>query len=73
MTLLIIDDLPEEIEQHLYAFLAQRPGWTQTRMLQSALSLFLMQNGINDRAVAQAYLGAMFGEQAKAQAEGGAK
>lgn len=69
MTLLIINDLPEEIEQHLHSFLAQRPDWTQTRMLQSALSLFLMQNGINDRAVSQAYLGAMFGEQAK----GGAK
>ena len=73
MTLFIIDDLPEEIEQHLHSFLSQRPDWTQTRILQSALSLFLMQNGINDRAVSQAYLGAMFGEQAKAQAEEGAK
>ena len=76
MTLLMIDDLPEEIEQHLHVFLTQRPDWTQTRILQSALSLFLMQNGVNDRAVSRAYLQAMFGKQAQTQtqqAQGGVR
>ena len=54
------DDFPEEISQHLQAFLTERPGWTQERILQSALSLFLLQNGVSDRAVSQLYLQAMF-------------
>ena len=60
MIVLSADNLPEEISQHLQAFLLERPGWTQTRILQSALSLFLLQNGIRDRAVSQLYLQAMF-------------
>ena len=60
MIVLSADDLPEEISQHIQAFLLERPDWTQTRILQSALSLFLLQNGISDRAVSQLYLQAMF-------------
>lgn len=58
--ILSADDLPEEISQHLQTFLSKRPGWTQTRILQSALSLFLLQNGVNDQAVSELYLQAMF-------------
>ena len=54
------DDFPEEISQHLQTFLTERPEWTQERILQSALSLFLLQNGVSDRAVSQLYLQAMF-------------
>lgn len=60
MIVLNTDDLPEEISQHLQTFLSEKPGWTQTRILQSALSLFLLQNGVSDRAVSQMYLQAMF-------------
>ena len=60
MIVLSTDDLPEEISQHLQIFLLERPGWSQARILQSALSLFLLQNGVNDRAVSRAYLQAMF-------------
>lgn len=54
--------LPEPISQHLEAFSAQRPDWTPERVLSSALALFLLQNGVQDRAVSQVYLHAMFGE-----------
>lgn len=60
MTVLNADDLPKEISEHLQAFLLEKPGWTQTRILQSALSLFLLQNGVSDKAVSQLYLQAMF-------------
>lgn len=60
MVLLIVDDLPEEITQHLRSFAAQRPGWTQARIMRSALSLFLLQNGVSDQAVSKVYLQAMF-------------
>ena len=62
MMILMTDDLPEEISEHLQMFLVERPGWTQARILQSALSLFLLQNGVSDRAVTQLYLQAMFPE-----------
>lgn len=65
MTLLMIDDLPEEIEQHLQTFLEQRPDWTQGRIMKNALSLFLLQNGNRDKAVSQVYLRSMFGERAE--------
>ena len=58
--IVLSDDLPKEISQHLQTFLLERPGWSQARILQSALSLFLLQNGINDSAVSKLYLQAMF-------------
>ncbi|MEL6351593.1 MAG: DUF2811 domain-containing protein [Cyanobacteria bacterium J06627_28] len=62
MILLVIDDLPNEISEHLRSFTQQRPDWTQERILRSALSLFLLQHGVNDRAVSQVYLQSMFPE-----------
>ena len=61
MRILFSDELPSPITQHLQTFAEQRPDWTQERILNSALSLFLLQNGVNDRAVSQVYLQAMFG------------
>ena len=61
MPLLFPDELPSPITQHLQTFAEQRPDWTQERILSSALSLFLLQNGVNDRAVSEVYLQAMFG------------
>lgn len=60
MTVVVIDDLPDGLSAHLQSFLAQRPGWTQERVVQNALSLFLLQNGVNDRAVSRLYLQSMF-------------
>jgi hypothetical protein len=57
-----ISELPAPIMQHLQTFVEQRPEWTQERILSSALSLFLLQNGVSDRAVSQVYLQAMFGK-----------
>lgn len=55
-------ELPEPLLQHLNAFAAQRPGWTAERILNHALSLFLLQNGVKDDAVSQVYLQSTFGE-----------
>lgn len=60
MRVIVIDDLPEGIAEHLQSFLVQRPSWTQERVMQNALSLFLLQNGVNDRSVSQLYLQSMF-------------
>ena len=60
MMLFLFDGLPDEIVQHLRSFSVQRPEWTQERIMRSALALFLLQNGVNDRKVTQVYLEAMF-------------
>jgi Protein of unknown function (DUF2811) len=57
-----IAELPAPLSQHLQTFVEQRPDWTQERILSSALSMFLLQNGVSDRAVSQVYLQAMFGD-----------
>ena len=56
------NELPAPLLHHLDAFAAQRPGWTAERVLSNALALFLLQNGVQDRAVSQVYLQSMFGE-----------
>ena len=60
MMLFLFDGLPDEIAQHLRSFSMQRPEWTQERIMRSALALFLLQNGVNNREVTQVYLEAMF-------------
>ena len=62
MILSALAELPAPLSQHLQAFVDERPDWTQERILSSALSLFLLQNGVSDRAVSQVYLQAMFGD-----------
>ena len=62
MFILPTHPLPEPLSQHLEAFYAQRPDWTPERVLSSALALFLLQNGVQDRALSQVYLQSMFGE-----------
>ena len=69
MILFVLDDLPSEISEHLRSFTKQRPDWTQERILRSALSLFLLQNGVDDKAVSEVYLQSMFPESNK---QGGA-
>ena len=56
---LTIDKFPEPIAQHLQVFL-DNPDWTPDRILRSALALFLLQNGVSDRAVSKMYLESMF-------------
>jgi hypothetical protein len=57
-----VAELPAPLSQHLQTFVEQRPDWTQERILSSALSLFLLQNGVSDLAISQVYLQAMFGD-----------
>ena len=52
--------LPEALTTHLQSFLEQRPDWSQERILLMSLSLFLLQNGIQDTSISQLYLQSMF-------------
>ena len=41
-------------------FIERYPNWDQYRLIQAALSGFLMQNGIKSRSITRLYVGNMF-------------
>ena len=50
-------DLPATIQ----SYLDTHEMWSQERMMQAALSLFLLQNGVNQPHVNSLYLDSLFG------------
>lgn len=59
-TVSILAEIPEELHEALKGYLENHPAWEQDRVFSAALSLFLMQNGNNDRRTSRAYLDALF-------------
>ena len=59
-TVSILADIPEELHEVLQGYLENHPAWDQDRVFSAALSLFLMQNGNNDRRTSRVYLDALF-------------
>jgi len=53
-------ELPEELHEALTVYLESHPSWTQNRVFNAALSLFLMQNGHCDRSINRIYLDSVF-------------
>ena len=61
MTVSTVVELPESLHMAGQQYLETHPGWDQERMMQAALSLFLMQNGVNNPGVNRTYLETLFG------------
>jgi len=71
-TVSILAEIPEELHETLKNYLESHPDWDQDRVFAAALSLFLLQNGGNDRhglsqnashsyrSTAKVYLNALF-------------
>lgn len=53
-------ELPEELFDSIQSFLQRHPIWNQERMMCAALSLFLLQNGFNNRHTSRFYLDSLF-------------
>lgn len=56
----LLIEVPEPLHKALQDYLDTHPGWDQDRVINAALSLFLMQNGKRDRAVSNIYLSTLF-------------
>ncbi|MBD0266991.1 MAG: DUF2811 domain-containing protein [Cyanobacteria bacterium Co-bin8] len=56
----LLVEIPEELNEALQVYLDTCSTWSQHRVFCAALSLFLMQNGQNDRQVNRIYLDALF-------------
>ena len=64
MTVSLVIEVPESLHQATQKFLDARPDWDQERLMQAAMSLFLMQMpDTADRiAASQLYMNAMLNE-----------
>lgn len=59
-TVSLLVEIPEALHQSIQHYLDVHENWSQERMLQAALSLFLMQNGVNKPHVNRLYLDSLF-------------
>ena len=54
-------EIPEDLYVSIQDYLETHEMWSQERMMQAALSLFLLQNGVNKPHVNSLYLDSLFG------------
>jgi len=55
-----ISEVPVPIKEAMTVFIEGHPSWDQYRLIQAALAGFLVQNGVESRAVTRLYLDNMF-------------
>jgi hypothetical protein len=53
-------DVPEALLGSMRRFIDAHPHWDQYRLFQAALAGFLVQNGVQSRAVTRCYVANMF-------------
>ncbi len=54
------EQLPLTLQAAMKGFIEQYPNWDQYRLIQAALSGFLVQNGVDSRSITRLYLANMF-------------
>lgn len=60
-TVSLVVDIPEVLYDSLQKHLESHARWDQSRVLQASLSLFLMQNGVDQKTISRLYLDCLFG------------
>ena len=53
-------EVPPTIKEAMEAFIDDHPNWDQYRLIQAALSGFLIQNGVDSRSINRLYFQNMF-------------
>lgn len=61
MTISTNVEISRELHDAVQGYLEQNPDWDHERVMQAALSLFLMQNEVGIKNVSQMYLDSLFG------------
>ena len=61
VTVSLMVEIPEDLYVSIQDYLDTHEMWSQERMMQAALSLFLLQNGVNKPHVNSLYLDSLFG------------
>jgi hypothetical protein len=57
----LLINIPEDLYLSLQNYLETHSLWSQDRVAQAALSLFLMQNGMDEHSIKTIYLDTVFG------------
>ncbi|MGD1853077.1 MAG: DUF2811 domain-containing protein [Leptolyngbyaceae cyanobacterium] len=60
-TISLMVEIPESLHLSIQDYLDTHELWSQERMMQAALSLFLLQNGVNQPHIYHLYLDSLFG------------
>lgn len=60
----IMATIPESLHSSVTQYIEDHPAWSQARVMQAALSLFLLQNGANQAEVNSLYLDSLFNYEA---------
>ena len=53
-------ELQENLQKAMQKFVEEHPNWDQYRIIQAAVSGFLMQKGFQNRDLTRLYIGNMF-------------
>ncbi|MEM7795929.1 MAG: DUF2811 domain-containing protein [Cyanobacteria bacterium P01_C01_bin.118] len=61
VTVSLMVEIPESLHLSIQDYLEDHEMWSQERMMQAALSLFLLQNGVNQPHINSLYLDSLFG------------
>ena len=61
VTVSLMVEIPEDLHLSIQDYLEAHELWSQERMMQAALSLILLQNGVNKPHVNSLYLDSLFG------------
>jgi hypothetical protein len=61
VTVSLMIEIPESLHHSIQDYLNTHELWSQERVMQASLSLFLMQNGMNQPHVNRLYLDSLFG------------
>ena len=60
-TVSLMVEIPESLHLAIQDYLDTHELWSQERMMQAAISLFLLQNGVNQSHINSLYLDSLFG------------
>ena len=62
-----ISDIPAPLQAAMTSFIEEHPNWNQYRLVQAALSGFLIQQGVDSRQITRLYLNNMFSKKSSGQ------
>ena len=61
VTVSLMVEIPEPLYVSIQDYLDTHEMWNQERMMQAALSLFLLQNGVSQPQINSLYIDSLFG------------
>ena len=61
VTVSLMVEIPETLYVSIQDYLGGHETWSQERMMQAALSLFLLQNGVSQSHINSLYIDSLFG------------